>query len=352
MAIPQITPKQLFDELDLIVENKIMDTVLILGESGVGKSQIVDQVGAKHGMPVYPVLWGQLTPVDARGVPVPQHESKQTVFYTPDFWPRKGPGIIFMDEYNMAATTMQAIGQQLLLDRKFGSYVVPDDVFIFAAGNRKIDKAAVNDIPFPVLNRVAHYEVVHDFESWEFWAYANEQDPDIIGFLKFRSELLHKPAANSEDRAWPSPRTWAMANRRVRAKMDVGPVVGDATAAEFKSFVDLKGRIPDLQSIAEGKGDKIAFPDDPSLKYAVMSELTYWGMKDWEKFHNCFNWFLAKAKNEPEWTSMFVLDTLRIMSRNDTKKNAVYMGHLMKLPSAKGFIEQYVELTTGRRVKA
>jgi hypothetical protein len=116
--------------------------------------------------------------------------------------------------------------------------------------------------------------------------------------------------------------------------------------------VDLKGKLPDVKQIAEGKGSKIAFPDDPSLKYAVMSELTYWGMKDWEYFKNCFDWFLAAGKNEPEWTSMFILDSLRIMGRNDQKKNATYMGHLMKMPSAKGFIEQYVELTTGRKVKA
>lgn len=351
MPVTQITPSGLFDELDLIITNKLMDTVLILGESGVGKSGIIAQLGAKHSLPVYSVLWGQLTPVDARGVPVPQHDKKETVFYTPDFWPKTGPGIIFMDEFNMASTTMMAIGQQLLLDRRFGNYHVPDDVFIIAAGNRKIDKAAVNDIPFPVNNRVAHYEVAHDLESWEFWAYANEQHHDIIGFCKFRPELLHKPAGDSSDRAWPSPRTWEMANRRFRVGMSVAPVVGEATAAEFQAYIDLKGKIPDLKQIAEGKGDKIEFPDDPSLKYAIMSELTYWGLKDWTYFLNAFNWFVTKAKDEPEWTSMFTLDSLRILNRNDSKKNTEYMTKLMKIPAAKEFIERYVELTTGRKVK-
>jgi MoxR-like ATPase len=359
--ITPISPRQLFDELDKIVANKVMDSVLILGESGVGKSNIVNDIGLKYGFEgdqagegAHVVMWGQLTPVDARGVPVPVHDSKQTVFYTPDFWPKKGPGIIFLDEFNMASTTMMAIGQQLLLNRRFGNYRVPDDVFVWAAGNRKIDKAAVNEIPFPVNNRVAHYEIMHDLESWEFWAYAHEQSPDIIGFLKFRTELLHRPSNDSAARAWPSPRSWEMANRRLKANMQIGPVVGESVAAEFDAFCTLKDKLPDLKQIADGNGDKINFPldDEPSLKYAVMSELTYWGLKDVEIFKRVFYWFHKKCKNEPEWISMFVLDSMRIMNRNDPKKGVVYMSSLMKIPEAKEFIQKYVELTTGRTARS
>ena len=43
----------------------------------------------------------------------------------------------------MAPPAVQGIAQQLILDRKVGSYEVPKDWFIWSAGKRKTDFAAV-----------------------------------------------------------------------------------------------------------------------------------------------------------------------------------------------------------------
>src|SRR5665213_2497996 len=135
----RVSPLELARELDGLIKAKIMDPVLVLGKSGIGKSAVVDQVGAKHDMQVWDVRWGQLAPVDARGVPWITRDTGKTEFFPPDFWPDKGPGIIHLDEFNMATPTMMGLGQQLLLSRKFGNYVVPKDVFIWASGNQKQD---------------------------------------------------------------------------------------------------------------------------------------------------------------------------------------------------------------------
>jgi hypothetical protein len=319
-----------------------------MGGSGIGKSSIVRQVCDKHNLVMCDVRWGQLTPVDARGVPVPKHETQETVFYTPDFWPKKPRAVIFLDEFNMASTTMMGLGQQLLLDRMFGSYRVPAEVWIWAAGNRKTDKGAVNEIPAPVHNRVGHYTVTHSLESWEFWAYANGIAQQIIGFLKFRSELLHKPTQTGSG-PWPSPRTWEMADRRFKAGMDLTPMIGEAANSEFVAFGLLRKQLPDLKAIAEGRGKNIDFPDEPSLKFAVISELTFWALKDWDSFLNALNWFLDKCADQREMTSMFILDTLRILTRNDKEKNIMYMKKLMNIPEAREFMSQYVQMTTGRK---
>ena len=39
---------------------------------------------------------------------------------------RDGKGILFLDELNMAPPVMQGVAQQLILDRKIGSYKVPE----------------------------------------------------------------------------------------------------------------------------------------------------------------------------------------------------------------------------------
>lgn len=345
----EYTPKQMYNELEKLVQQEIYDPLLIIGESGVGKSAMIRQIGAKHDLSLADVRWGQLAPVDARGVPVADRDNKLTEFYPPSMWPRKGPGIIFLDEFNMASTAMMGLGQQLLLDRQFGDYKVPDGVFVWAAGNRKIDRAAVNEIPAPVKNRVAHYEVVHDLDSWEIWAYASGIDPRIIGFLKFRPELLHKFDPNSPDSAWPSPRTWEMANRRLMAGMSLEPVVGSASI-EFEAYQIVAEKLPHIESIANGRGGSIRFPEEPSLQFALISGLIHHALKSWPTYVNCFKWLSTECRDSPEWIQMFVMDVIKVQNLSNPKAAAVYMDGLTKLPEAKRFIDEYVTKITEARV--
>ena len=69
---------------------------------------------------------------------------------------RDGKGILFLDELNMAPPVMQGVAQQLILDRKIGSYKVPEGWLILSAGNRKEDRASVFEMPSPSANRFIH----------------------------------------------------------------------------------------------------------------------------------------------------------------------------------------------------
>lgn len=338
----KVTPIELAKELDGLIKAQIMDPVLVLGKSGIGKSAIVEQVGARHSMPVHDVRWGQLAPVDARGVPGINRETNKTEFFPPDFWPDKGPCIIHLDEFNMATPAMMGLGQQLLLSRKFGNWSAKPDMFIWSSGNQKTDFAAVNEIPAPVNNRLAHYELQQDLDTWEVWAYANNIEGAIIGFLKKRSELLHK--FNAEERAWPSPRSWEMADRRLKARMSIVPVVGDSVASEFDTHLLMLRDMPNLDLIVAGRGDRIEFPEEPSLAYVTLAELVRHAMVSWSTFTNVFRWLSAKTDKAPEWTSMFVMDVLRILTSNDKKKKSEYLQNLMQMPEAKAFVDRHTQL--------
>jgi MoxR-like ATPase len=67
--------------------------------------------------------------------------------------------MLFLDEINMAPPAMQGIAQQLILDRQVGSYRVPEGWFIWAAGNRKSDRAAVFEMPSALANRFIHLDL-------------------------------------------------------------------------------------------------------------------------------------------------------------------------------------------------
>ena len=125
----------------------------------------------------------------------------------------------------MAPPALQGIAQQLILNQRVGNYEVPEGWFIWAAGNRKEDRAAVYDMPAPLANRFLHYHVEPDFDSFRSWAGRSGIHEQVLAFLAFRPTLLHKPEARNP--AWPSCRSWEMASELHERTMAIAPAVGD-----------------------------------------------------------------------------------------------------------------------------
>src|SRR5690349_8039975 len=134
-----MTPEALSRFLQRLVEHRLMFSTMIWGPPGIGKSSIVAQTAQAYNMEMIDLRLSQLAPTDLRGLPVAEHGISR--WYPPEFLPREGRGILFLDELNLAPPAMQGMAQQLILDRRVGNYTVPDQWFIWAAGNRKEDRA-------------------------------------------------------------------------------------------------------------------------------------------------------------------------------------------------------------------
>lgn len=305
-------PLELAIFLDQLIRRNIKISTMIWGAPGIGKSSIVAQTAAKNNIGFIDVRLSQLAPTDLRGLPVADNGLSH--WYPPEFLPQEGRGILFLDEINLAPPTMQGMAQQLILDRKVGSYVVPDGWFIWAAGNRKEDRAIVFDMPAPLANRFIHLEVEADLDSFKTYALANKFNEQILAFTLFRSPLLHKYEAHQP--AWPSPRSWEMANTLHTAGLNIAPAVGNAAATEFYSFVRMYGDVPDMDAIMSGNGNAIPFPLEPSLRYALTIGLVA-RISTASSAFNAFKWMAQHAT--PEWVQMFSMDMLRIV-RSDRYK--------------------------------
>ena len=70
-----------------------------------------------------------------------------------DFLPKKGKGILFLDEMNSAPQSVQAAAYQLILNRKIGDYELPVGWAVIAAGNRASDRSVVHAQPAALANR-------------------------------------------------------------------------------------------------------------------------------------------------------------------------------------------------------
>jgi MoxR-like ATPase len=301
-----MTPAALKTYLNNLVSKNLKISIMIWGPPGIGKSSIVSQVAQEHKIDFVDVRLSQLAPTDLRGLPVA--EDGISKWYPPEFLPRDREGILFLDELNMAPPAMQGVAQQLILDRRVGSYVVPDGWHIWAAGNRKEDRAMVFDMPAPLANRFLHLQVEPDFESFKAYAIASEVHEQIIAFLSFRPTLLHK--LDPQQPAWPSPRSWVMASQLHRAGLDIAPAVGIGAESEFNAFVKLYQSLPDMSKIFTGNGDDIPFPSEPSIRYALTIGLAV-RASDQIEAYNAFLWLEEVATTE--WVRLFFLDMFRQM---------------------------------------
>jgi hypothetical protein len=277
-------PAQLFAVLDREFESTREGhhtPVMLWGPPGVGKSQIIAQVAARHDVPVIDIRLSQMEPTDLRGIPFRTDGAVE--WAVPAILPnaqRHGErGILFLDEITSAAPTVSAAAYQLILDRRLGEYEVPEGWAIFAAGNRQGDRGVTFTMPAPLANRFSHFEFDTNLDDWVAWAYAHGIDERVIAFLRFRPELLFDfdPAHNPV--AFPSPRSWEFAHRGLQKFGDnpelllgtLQACVGPAAGIELKAFVDNLDNMPDIDAIV--RGEDVNVPNEVDLQYAVAAAL-------------------------------------------------------------------------------
>jgi AAA domain (dynein-related subfamily) len=255
--------------------------VMLWGPPGIGKSQIIAQVARRHAAPMIDIRLSQMEPTDLRGIPF--RIENRVEWAVPSMLPdaeRHGPyGILFLDEITSAPPSVSAAAYQLILDRRLGDYEVPAGWAIFAAGNRQGDRGVTYTMPAPLANRFSHFEVETNIDDWVSWAYANNMDDRLIGFLRFRPELLFdfNPAHNPV--AFPSPRSWEFAHRTLQKFGDhpelllptLQSCVGPAAGLELHAFIENLDNMPDLDAIL--RGEPVAVPREVDLQYAVASAL-------------------------------------------------------------------------------
>ena len=255
--------------------------VMMWGPPGVGKSQMVAQVAARHGVPVIDIRLSQMEPSDLRGIPFRSGES--VVWAVPAMLPdaaRHGErGVLFLDEITSAPPSVSAAAYQLILDRRLGEYAVPKGWAIFAAGNRQGDRGVTYAMPSPLANRFSHYEVQAHLDDWSQWAYQAGIDARLIGFLRFRPELLFDFDPVRNPTAFPTPRSWEFAHRALHKFGDQAGLLSDALQAcvgaaagiELTAYLAHLERLPDLDAIVSGREAEV--PTDTDLQYAVAAAL-------------------------------------------------------------------------------
>ena len=286
--------------------------IFIWGPPGIGKSDIIKQLGEELDAHVIDVRLSLWEPTDIKGIPYFDSNSSKMVWAPPAELPdevlaaQHDKIILFMDEMNSAAPAVQAAAYQLVLNRRVGTYKLPDNVVLVAAGNRETDKGVTYRMPAPLANRFVHLEMKVDWDDYFDWATENKIHKDVVGFLTFSKKDLYDFDPKSSSRSFATPRSWSFVSELLtdddtdeNTLTDlVSGSIGEGLAIKFMAHRKIASKMPDPRDILSGKVKKMD-SKEISAMYSLTVSLCYElkdacdkNVKDWNDRVNCFFQFM------------------------------------------------------------
>lgn len=199
------------DTLDVLINFPMTESILLMANHGMGKSEVVKQSAEQRGCPCIDFRLSQNDVGDLKGMPF--HVRGRTFFAPPDFMPiteddakiikdlmgltedvslgRYGDqGVLFLDEINRASREVQQAAFELVLDRRLNLRSLPDGWRVVGAINSDQDIYTVTTLEPAFLSRffVIQFKPTHD----EFFSYSKKVGvhPAVLEFLMKYPEFI------------------------------------------------------------------------------------------------------------------------------------------------------------------
>ena len=195
--------------LPILVTSKL--PVLIRGRHGIGKSQIVFQLGEELGLPVIDRRASQMTEGDLLGLP--KQTSGDVTEWCPPKWFKTActePVILFLDEVDRATLEVRQGIFELCDSRKLAGHVLHPETLVFACvngGGDHGDQYQVGEMDPAELDRWTVFDVKPTVEDWLNWA-----DDNVIGLIWDFINDNHTHLEHNDDyepnKKYPSRRSW------------------------------------------------------------------------------------------------------------------------------------------------
>lgn len=269
----------------LIEAARNMITLCLIGPSGIGKSEVVQQVAAEldYELVDWRLAYCDLT--DMKGLPVvqSQKDGTKTVQWVPpaEFFAGPKPKLFFWDEVTHASPSVMSSLYQVICENAIGGHQLPDDCVHVVAHNRISDKGIHNRVPNPLRRRWCEVNLEPDINSWCQWAFqSNSVSALTIACLRNNPDMLYRDMSN-EQKA-PDPRSWVKVDR-MTANNTLSPevwfelvsgLVGEGDAVQYKAYRELFSKLPSIDAIRlNPKTEPVPDKRDTALLYAVSAAI-------------------------------------------------------------------------------
>jgi hypothetical protein len=282
ISVRQVGPKSAKKAIRKAIQ--VRRPTFLWGPPGIGKSDLVKQIGDDAGREVIDVRLALWEPTDIKGIPYYNADQGAMVWAPPAELPTNpdSTAIIFLDELNSAPPAVQAAAYQLILNRRVGTYHLPKGVDVVAAGNREGDRGVTYRMPAPLANRFVHLEMKVDFDDFQDWATLNKIHPDVVGYVGFAKQDLYDFDPKSSSKAFATPRSWVFVSDLLTdddTDLDtlqnlIAGAIGDGLAVKFMAHRKIAGRLPKAEDILDGKVKTLEIKE-VSAMYSLTVSLCY-----------------------------------------------------------------------------
>jgi hypothetical protein len=335
ISVRQVGPKGAMKAIRKAIQTR--RPTFLWGPPGIGKSDVVKQIGEQAGREVIDVRLALWEPTDIKGIPYYNADQGKMVWAPPSELPTdpESTAIIFLDELNSAPPAVQAAAYQLILNRAVGTYKLPKGVDLVAAGNREGDRGVTYRMPAPLANRFVHLEMKVDFDDFQDWATLNKVHPDVVGYVGFAKQDLYDFDPKSPSKSFATPRSWVFVSELLQdddcdndtLSTLIAGAVGDGLATKFMAHRKIAGRLPKAEDILSGKVKDLQIKE-VSAMYSLTVSLCYElkdqaekKAKNWDGMADCF--FRYMMDNFP--TELVVMGAKTALTNYDLPLDATKM---------------------------
>ena len=228
-------------------ETGIVIPVFIYGGPGVGKTEIVNQIGKELGAKVETYIASTMDPTEIRGIPVPlPRSSPQYSEWLPQknwLTAKNDFKIYFFDELNLAPASTQAAFYRLILEGKLDTIDISKSMRI-AAGNRSSDVSTIRNLSLPLATRFEMYWLTPNLQGWLRWASTHGIRSEVMDYLTEYPNQLYCVNPGMQDIAKATPRGWERVSNLLKIglnkKEDIAGSIGLDPALKFLAWLAQK----------------------------------------------------------------------------------------------------------------
>jgi hypothetical protein len=266
-----------------------------IGDPGVGKTSIPNQVAEEEEVPLHTTIIAQYDAGEMGGFGLPtdvifenedgsRYTEKRVIRARPDYLPdpRTAEGVVGiwnLDELPQAFLANQNICSQIVNEYRLGEHKISGGITICCTGNKPENKAGTTTMPMHLRDRLMFITIEADHN--DFITYANKVGMHrwVRAFIGNNPAYLHKFEVGLN--AFPSPRSWERTSEIL--KMDHAPhilteclygQIGEGMATQFLAYIKVEDRIPSIHDIIRNPEDVPVFESrDADLLYMLIANL-------------------------------------------------------------------------------
>jgi len=213
LGIPVCSLSEARQVIELGFENK--QVVCMIGEAGIGKSQLWRQIADDRGWNVVYFYLAHLEREDIGGIPFPSDDKNSYKFLCEstikEVIDSEKPTIVVLDEWNRGEKATMNAAFTLMEDRRFGSYRLPDHVYIGTAMNPSEANYLVNEAEKDPAFRRRLVMLAVQSNVTAFLEHARGRGSFhslVCSYIEAQPQALNDTAAREAGKTYANPAGW------------------------------------------------------------------------------------------------------------------------------------------------